>query len=126
MLVQEDPVEKFRDTLSTLINQGKVYLQPKDNKPCKEIQVHAVSVSHDFVGYYDDDCLYLIPPALWNAVQKFWRSGGYHFPISQRTLFKMLGNRKMIVKDGSGNNTKAVRVDGKIVKCLVMHREGLC
>jgi hypothetical protein len=77
-LKKEDPVEKFRDILSTLIVQGKVRLEGKSN-PLEVLG----SNDGEFIGYHDEDFLYLIPSAVWRSIQMYSRDSNSAFPVTK-------------------------------------------
>jgi hypothetical protein len=116
-LQQEDPVEKFKDILSTLIAQGKVRLNGKNN-----VDSIMGSGMGELIGYHDEEFLYLIPSAIWKSVQVFCRDSNTHFPVSKNTLYQMLRNRGLIEVQGTENvvnvwmGTKTKRV----LKLLVL------
>jgi hypothetical protein len=116
-LQKEDPVEKFKDILSTLIAQGKVKLDGKNNS--ESIMGSGMG---ELIGYHDEDFLYLIPSAIWKSVQVFCRDCNTHFPVSKNTMYQMLRNRGLIEVQGS-RNTIHVWIAGKTRKILKLYRE---
>ena len=90
---REDPVRKFLEIAQTIITQGKVKLEHKDERN-HEILGQAMG---DLIGYFDDAFLYLLPPAVWNSVMRFCSVEGSHFPISKNTFFRLLKNRGLII-----------------------------
>ena len=110
-LTKEDPVEKFKDILSTLIIQGKVGLEGKINN----LDILG-SKDGEFIGYHDEDFLYLIPSAIWRSIQMYSRDSNSTFPVSKNTLYQMLRNkgwietydRENVVVIKTGSKTKRV------------------
>jgi hypothetical protein len=115
-LQKEDPVEKFKDILSTLIAQGKVRLDGKNNSD--SIMGSGMG---ELIGYHDEDFLYLIPSAIWKSVQVFCRDSNTHFPVSKNTLYQMLRNRGLIEVQGS-ENIAVVRIGAKTKRVLKLYR----
>ena len=68
-LKKEDPVEKFKDILSTLILQGKVGLEGKNNS----LDILG-NKEGEFVGYHDENFLYLVPSAILSFTKNSLRS----------------------------------------------------
>jgi len=118
-LQQEDPVEKFKDILSTLIAQGKVRLDGKNNTD--SIMGSGMG---ELIGYHDEDFLYLIPSAIWKSVQVFCRDSNTHFPMSKNTLYQMLRNRGLIEVQGS-ENVAVIRIGAKTKRVLKLYRHSI-
>ena len=115
-LQKEDPVEKFKDILSTLILQDKVGLEGKNNS----LDILG-NKDGEFIGYHDEDFLYLIPSAIWRSLQMYSRDSNSTFPVSKNTLYQMLRNKGWIEGDGN-RNTVYVWLQGKTQKVLKCHR----
>jgi len=118
-LQQEDPVEKFKDILSTLIAQGKVRLDGKNNS-----DAIMGSGMGELIGYHDEDFLYLIPSAIWKSVQVFCRDSNTHFPVSKNTLYQMLRNRGLIEVQGM-ENVVNIRMGLKTKRILKLYRHSI-
>ena len=118
-LQKEDPVEKFKDILSTLIIQGKVRLEGKNNS--NDIMGSGMG---ELIGYHDDDFLYLIPSAIWKSVQVFCRDSNTHFPVSKNTLYQILRNRGLIEVQGS-ENVVSVWIRTKAKRVLKLYRDNI-
>jgi hypothetical protein len=115
-LKKEDPVEKFRDILSTLIVQGKVRLDGKSN-PLEVLG----SNDGEFIGYYDEDFLYLIPSAVWRSIQMYSRDSNATFPVTKNTLYQMLRNKGMI-EVINNENVPSIRIGTKTKRVLMIYR----
>jgi hypothetical protein len=115
-LQREDPVEKFKDILSTLIAQGKVRLDGKNNS--ESIMGSGMG---ELIGYHDEEFLYLIPSAIWKSVQVFCRDSNTHFPVSKNTLYQMLRNRELIEVQGRENVVQEW-IRGKNKRVLKLNR----
>jgi hypothetical protein len=118
-LQKEDPVEKFKDILSTLIAQGKVRLDGKNNT--ESIMGSGMG---ELIGYHDEDFLYLIPSAIWKSVQVFCRDSNTHFPVSKNTLYQMLRNRGLIEVQGS-RNVVQVKIRETNRRFLKLHKDNI-
>jgi hypothetical protein len=118
---RENPVRTFIEVLDTLINQGKVYLEHKENYLEVPILGH---MKGDFIGCFDDDYFYIMPPALWNAVQRFCRMEGTHFPVTKNTLYRLLKISGLIETKGE-SNTVAGWIKGKTTKVLKFYRTNM-
>jgi hypothetical protein len=77
---EEKPTRRFLGVLYTIIAQGRATLLPKDESPTEP------KPGVDFVGWRDDDFLYLLPEAIFSAVVRFCRDTGEHFPTRQERL----------------------------------------
>jgi hypothetical protein len=124
-LRSEDPVRRFLEILQALILQEKVRVSIKDSKD----KVHDESdtlggYNADHIGWFDEEYFYLLPVAIWNAMQRYCRAEGSHFPFKKNTLYKMLRSRKIIEASGP-KNTIPFRTDGKVMKVLKICRRGI-
>jgi hypothetical protein len=78
---EEKPTRRFLGVLYTIIAQGRAaLLLLKDETPGEP------KAGIDFIGWRDDDFLYLLPEATFSAVVRFCRDTGEHFPIRQDRL----------------------------------------
>jgi hypothetical protein len=81
---EEKPTRRFLGVLYTIVAQGRAILLPKDESPTEP------KPGVDFVGWRDDDFLYLLPEATFAAVVRLCRDTGEHFPTRQERLKKDL------------------------------------
>jgi hypothetical protein len=93
---QECPVARFIDILDTLITQKRVSLDFKASG-------NPIGGSDNLIGYYDIDYYYLMSTPLFNAIKKFCREEGSHFPLTRNTLYSMLRKRNLIETDYDRN-----------------------
>lgn len=115
---REDPVRTFLDVLNTLIHQGKVYMEHKEN----HLKVPILGqLKGDFIGCFDEDHFYIMPPALWNVIQRFCRMEGTHFPVTKNTLYRLLKIKKIIETKGD-KHTITNWIKGKPTKVLKFYR----
>jgi hypothetical protein len=82
----ERPSIRFLDVVGELLAQGKVWLRAQYG----EERIGGDAVGAELLGWYDDDCIYLLPGVSYNRVARFARDEGSHFPIKERTLWKHL------------------------------------
>ncbi|MCZ6625567.1 MAG: hypothetical protein O7B35_15290, partial [Deltaproteobacteria bacterium] len=107
----ERPSLRFLKVLSTLVTQEHVTLLPKSD-PEKQ-----TSDSADFVGWYDDEMLYLLPEAAFMAVSRFCRDAGEPFSIRLERLKRDLAEEGFSEKD-QGRLTTTVRINNKTRRVL--------
>ena len=107
----EKPTRRFLGVLYTIIAQGRALLLPKDETP-KEPKPGV-----DFVGWRDDDFLYLLPEATFSAVVRFCRDTGEHFPTRQERLKRDLA-KEGISECDPGRFTKAAWIANQTRRVL--------
>lgn len=118
---REDPIERFREILQTIITQGRVKIEHKEEYK-KEIIGGEMG---ELIGYYDDLYTYLLPPALWHSLQKYCNAEGSHFPFSRNTFYRMLKNRGLI--ETSGDKTSiTMKIKGEVMRVLKLIDRGIC
>ncbi|MBQ6991788.1 MAG: hypothetical protein IJN50_02580 [Clostridia bacterium] len=81
----ENPITMFTEGVKQLYASEKVQII-NYNIPCDSRE------NHNLIGYYDDieGLYYLMPDVVYKETVKFYREQGIKFPISKRSLFKML------------------------------------
>jgi len=124
----ENPVQKFIDILQTLITQGKVKLEHKDMiaKHLNAEKFEGLGGDQgEMIGYVDDQYCYLLPTAMWRTIQLFCRDEGGHFPVTKNALYKMLNNQGLIKQGKDGENTIAIKTDGKTCRVLALSKEAI-
>jgi len=100
---EEDPAEVFLSTLSAMLAQGAVTLCHRE----------AGGDPLNMVGWNDETYAYLIPQAAHQAVGRYLREGGGHFPYSARALNEALDKRGTLVKGTDNRPTRLVKIRGK-------------
>ena len=75
----------------------------------------------EFLGWQDDEALYLLPETSWHAVTRYCRDTGELFPIREDRL------RRDLVKEGlaegvADRHTATVRIDGRPRRVLRVRR----
>lgn len=120
MQVDEDPTNKFKNLLNTLIAQGKVKIKNKEQTDDQWVDVLG-STEGEMIGFYDETFFWLMPDAVWNVIQRACISAGDYFSVTQRTLYKMLKDRQMI-QPGKNTNTTPATIHGKSYNILKLYR----
>jgi hypothetical protein len=105
---EEDPAEVFLTTLRAMLVQGSATLIQKgtDNRPL------------GMVGWQDGKNALLIPVVVRQAVVRFVREAGNHFPHSPRALNESLEARGVLKKDAQGKLSRLVKIQGKNQRVL--------
>lgn len=119
-LTAEDPIEKFKEILTTLIVQGKVRIE---NKTGLTLPVLGDDKA-ELIGFYDDSYLYLLPSASWHAIQRYCINEGTYFSISKTSLYRTLKERRLVESQGD-TPTFPVRVRGETYRVLKIRRAGI-
>ena len=114
----EDPVTRFAEVFTTLLDQGKVRL---DGLRPGEFMGWDKSQN---LGFFDADFLYILPAALWNVIQKFCIAEGEHFPFRKHTLYKMLKNRGLLEVGKEGYSANNLWLKGATRKVIKITRTG--
>ncbi len=76
-------------------------------------------------GYKDDNCYYLLPETVRNAVYEFWEKRGKSISYTKNTLYKKLADLNVIKTsdvNGSKRNTINYRFNGKTARYLVINK----
>jgi len=108
----EDPVEKVREILESLLLQKKIRIDPKEAGPVMGGDEAIL------LGWYDTDFYYLLPKALWHELNDFCRREGSYFPLSERTFREILGRRGIIEIGQEDRTTPLEWIRGKGVRVL--------
>ena len=105
---------RFLQVLWALLTQGHVLLLQKDDerKPSP--------IDPQFIGWRDDDFLYLIPEAAHKAVVMFCRDSGDPFPIRAERVLKDF-SKEGLSKPGKNRNTASVRIGDQPRRVLRLH-----
>lgn len=106
---QDKPTHIFIRKLYALLESGQAIVLNKSE--------HYNELPSSFVGYEDDQYLYLSKDIAHRMVKKLCDEQGELFPVTSRTLLQMLADEKLIDTYGGGN-TKAVRF-GEVTKRVI-------
>ncbi|MGB9792113.1 MAG: DUF927 domain-containing protein [Thermacetogeniaceae bacterium] len=124
-LEEERPTLRFLHTLDAIFTQGKGHLLDRQTggRPILAYRFGWTPVetgngeadyqkNGELLGWADSDGLYLIPEAVWRAVNEYLRSSG-GFPVRERTLRDMLAREGVLIRDEkTGKNTTVIRAEG--------------
>ena len=100
---EEDPATVFIGTIASMLTQRIVRLAPRDGS----------GEPIGMIGWQDSEYAYLIPVAARQAVARYLREGGGHFPHSPRALNEALDQRDVLVKGSDGKATRLVKIRGR-------------
>jgi len=98
------PTRRFLEVLLALVTQGRGILLSKD-----DLGSGRKNGGPELLGWQDDECLYLIPEAAYQAVSRFCREAGEPFPVREVRLRSDLAREKLSDPD-PGRQTAKVRV----------------
>ncbi|MBF0554924.1 MAG: DUF927 domain-containing protein [Nitrospirae bacterium] len=107
----EDPVKIFISTIENLISKNKVSLKHKTE--------NEYIGKGDFLGWYDDKHLYLLPQPTWDVVKHI----NPELAVTKNALYDMLNKRGFIEK--GEKSTSVERLDGATRRVLKLKRNGL-
>jgi hypothetical protein len=120
---QERPTVCFFEVLRDLLAQGKVRLEVRDGIG----QVGGGESGAELLGWYDDDCVYLLPGAAYNRVTRFLRDEGAHFPVKVSTLRKHLFEEGFLMRGADDRYTDVIWLPqkSKSERVLRLRRESV-
>lgn len=110
---EEKPTRRFLAVLSNLITQGRGLLLSKD----EIITSTEPKPGVDFLGWKDDESLYLLSEPAFAAVARFCRDTGEPFPIRQERLRRDLF-REGFSECDPNRFTKMAKIGGRGVRVL--------
>lgn len=112
----ERPSRRFVSVLATLLVQGRAVLLERDSRPDSYAGPAAL------VGWQDDDFLYLLPDASYQAVVRFCRESGEFFPLHSDRIFGDF-KREGISDCSTGRSTATSWVGGQTRRILKLRRD---
>ncbi len=119
-LEEDKPTRKFIDALRDLLDTSKCHTIPINNSG-----VNATKMT-GFIGYEDDEFLYLHSDTAYNEVFEFYKNRGENFPITKGMLIKQLSFEKMILVDNASERREKVKkIGGKSIRLLWMYKNTL-
>ena len=124
-----DPASTFVGILRSLFDAKHVFAKDRESgeeppdrlrlgwekspqDPSLESSVFRPALKADFVGWVDEDFLYLDPQAAYGAVSSFSQRGGIPFGIKPGALWEAMARSGKSLADAGRNNTTA-RVEGQ-------------
>jgi hypothetical protein len=115
-VTDERPTLRFLRVLQTVVLQKHAVLHPKSTS----LQ-SAEDGTGTFIGWRDDEHLYLLPDATYKEVNRFCRDEGEPFPVREKRIRKDLLLQKISEPD-AGRTTASVNVGGKTRRVLRLRR----
>lgn len=106
----EKPTVLFTDLLKEMLETKRVII--RDLRKVHDVNGETVNpaiAGKSCIGYRDDDYIYLIPQVAYTQVYSFYGEGGYTFPASKSSLWKMFMDEGKLSPEIS--KTGAVRLD---------------
>jgi hypothetical protein len=100
----EKPTVCFFEVLRDLLAQGKVRLEVREGIG----QIGGEESGSELLGWYDDDCVYLLPGAAYNRVARFLRDEGLHFPVKSSALRKHLCEEGFLMRGSDDRYTDVI------------------
>jgi Bifunctional DNA primase/polymerase, N-terminal/Domain of unknown function (DUF927) len=111
----ERPTRRFLTVLATLIAQGRAVLLGKDSG----CDTHSRA---SLVGWQDENFIYLLADASFQAVAQFCKDAGEFFPVRSERLMRDF-NREEVSECAAGRNTTTVNVGGQKRRVLKLRRD---
>ena len=111
LVEEERPSRRFLRVLLTLITQNRAILLPKDTA------MDNPQAGIDFLGWHDEDVLYLLPEAAFTVVSRFCRDSGEPF-VSRPDRIKQDLIKEGISDCDSGRRTGTAWLAGKTRRVL--------
>jgi DNA polymerase-1 len=112
----ERPTRRFLSILATLLAQGRAVLLTRDSRP------DSYNGPNSFVGWQDNDSIYLVSDASYQAVARFCRDSGESFPVRSERLLRDF-NREGVSECAAGRNTTTTRLGGQKRRVLKLRRD---
>ena len=114
MVEGERSTRRFLQVLWTLLTQNRALLLPKDETRT------LLPTDPPFIGWRDDDFLYLIPEAAHQAVVRFCRDSGDPFPIRKERVLRNFAKEEISECDRD-RNSKVVKMAGQTHRVLKLN-----
>jgi hypothetical protein len=111
----ERPSLRFLRSILAMVSQGRGLLLPRDEK------VPDPRPGVDFLGWQDEEALYLLPEAAHMAVARFCRDAGEPFPVRRERLLKDLALEQLAECDAE-RHTRSARVGGAKRRVVYLKR----
>lgn len=127
----EKPTLKFLNVLRELFIQKRVYLQgidgncPQDWESLGWQAYDEPAPNGEFIGWADNDYLYLMPETTFKAIQRTIREQGGFLGVGKNELFKNLSREGFIEPDKNGENTRVKEICGRSRRVIFMAQNGL-
>jgi len=118
LVEEEKPTHLFLRILNTLLVQKRAVLLAKDSSS------EGLRAEIPLLGWQDDDYLYLLPDAAFQAVARFARDAGDAFPIREYRLRQDL-IQAGFAKADPNHTTSPVRVGGALRRVICLRRAAI-
>ncbi len=118
-----DPASRFIDTMRSLFESSRIYVKNRETEEeppdCQRLGwekwgaddsekgYYSPYNAADFVGWADEEYLYLDKDAAYAVVSRFAQRGGLPFGIKPRALWDALARSKMSIVDAGRTDTTA-------------------
>lgn len=102
---EEKPVEMYLSALRQLLQQGTLYLRSRAYPDLVEQEypkLSARATNAEFVGWYDDQYIYLLSKVAYRVVHKFYRDSGVVFPDTEHGVKVKLKEQGLLFPAESG------------------------
>lgn len=114
----ERPSRRFLGALQTLLTQRRVLLLPKN-------ELGSVTKPEiPLIGWFDNEFLYLIPDAVFQAIVRFCRDAGEEFPVRQYRL-KMDLDQEGLSECEPGRHTTTAKIGRHSKRVLKLPRRAI-
>ncbi len=104
---EEKPVALYLSALRQLLHQGTLYLRSREYPDLVDREYPKLSVraaNAEFVGWYDDQYIYLLSKVALRVVHKFYRDSGVVFPDTEHGVKVKLKEQGLLFPAESGAN----------------------
>jgi hypothetical protein len=118
LIEEEKPTRAFLSILTTLLMQKRAILLPKDDSG-EDLRPELT-----LIGWQDDEYLYLLPDAAFQAVARFARDAGDPFPIRENRLRQDLVQEGLARAD-SDHTTSLARVGGRVRRLICLRKAAI-
>lgn len=113
--MDQDPISRFLDLLCEGLASGALVLSERENQRPENVG------SKCFIGWEDDEFLYLLPSITFGAIEKIGMAAQRPLQQQMRSLHKMLLAREMVIPQG-GKAVSVLSMAGKDTRVLKMPR----
>jgi hypothetical protein len=113
LILAERPSHRFLKVLLTLAVKGFGVLLARDTEGTGLASL---------LGWQDDEALYLMPEAAWQAVTRFCREAGEAFPIREERLRRDLDKEGLLLDPDPDRLTSVVRIGPRTRRVLRLRR----
>lgn len=126
----ERPAQRFLDIIRELFTQKLIYVKSPDGGAPTDAELlgwesytsdgeepaYSPGKAGTFLGWSDEDFLYLLPEATYREVFRFASSQGNTFPVKSQTLWKHLeAEGVLVVEQDSGRVYRTVQAPKKLI-----------